>query len=220
MYCSSPWSPRVSWRRVWPERKRLLVTTRSHRLEDASNGASTVLTVNSTTDAYIKFNMGGFSTLSSGSQVQQATLKLFLDTTPTAGNLEICALDTSVSWTESTLTGTPSTTPPCSLSVGSVSIAVQQADACTSGAACTYVVADVTTIVQYWINNPGTNNGFGLVSDGTLAASFDSKENPSTSHDPRLDILLTQGVTGATGATGPAGAAGAIGATGAADRTV
>ena len=26
----------------------------------ASNGASTVLTVNSTTDAYIKFNMGGF----------------------------------------------------------------------------------------------------------------------------------------------------------------
>ncbi|MGA8230036.1 MAG: hypothetical protein WB795_01040, partial [Candidatus Acidiferrales bacterium] len=39
-----------------------------------SNGASTVLVVNPTNDAYIKFNMAGFSSVSSGSQVQQATL--------------------------------------------------------------------------------------------------------------------------------------------------
>jgi len=178
-----------------------------------ANGASTVLIVNSTNNAYIKFNMAGFSNVTSGSQIQQATLKLFLDTAPKDGNLQICALENSVAWTESSLAGDPGTTPPCSSAVGTVSVPVAQADACPSGtgSACTYIIADVTTIVQYWLNTPGSNNGFGLVSDGTLVASFDSKENTATAHDPRLDIYLVQGVAGATGPAGPAGPAGPTG---------
>ena len=94
---------------------------------------------------------------------------------------------------------------------------MEQADACSSGSACTYVIVDVTAIVQYWLSNTGSNNGFGLSSSASF--SFDSKEQTSTSHDPRLDILLTPGVTGPTGPTGATGATGATGGTGAAGPT-
>ena len=78
-------------------------------------GASTNLLVNSTTNAYLKFNMGGFSSVGSGSQVQQATLKLFLDTVtnpPTGGTLSVCPLEDSIPWNDSQLDGTAGTLAP------------------------------------------------------------------------------------------------------------
>ena len=189
----------------------------------APNGTSPALTVSSGTNAYLKFNLNGFSSVTSGSQIQQASLKIFLDTIADAGTISICALAPNGSpnppWTEASLTGSPSdgSTPSCLSGAGTpavTTINVSQQDACTTGSPCTYVVADITPIVQYWFNNlgqsPSSNNGIMLYTTGFQGA-FDSKENGVTSHDARIDMVLA---LGGTGATGPTGATGATGATG------
>jgi hypothetical protein len=68
-----------------------------------------------------------------------------------------------------------------------------------------YILINVTSAVQAWLSGSETNNGIALVANGTFEASFDSKENTTTSHAPELDIAYAGGdgtITGVTTAGG------------------
>ena len=53
-----------------------------------------------------------------------------------------------------------------------------------------WITVDITDLVADWIDLPSGNFGIALVSTGAFA-SFDSKENVSTSHEPRVQIVLS-----------------------------
>src|SRR5579885_474484 len=81
--------------------------------------------------------------------------------------------------------------------------------------AAVYVTADLTTLVQSWITNSGTNNGISVAASAGAPSTvvfFDSKENTSTSHPAVLQVTLANsGPQGPTGPTGPTGATGPTG---------
>ncbi len=58
-----------------------------------------------------------------------------------------------------------------------------------------YILIPMTSTVQGWVNTPSSNDGVALVAIGTFNASFDSKENTTTSHPPELDIVVA-GIAG------------------------
>jgi len=172
-----------------------------------------------TSKSYIKFNLG---TLPSGVNVSKATLRLFVDQVAAPGSFDVYQLNTS--WTESTLTynnapalGTSAT--------GNHPIAF------TSSTLNQFIVIDITSLVQGWMNGSIANNGVALaLTTPGGAVAFDSKESIYTSHQPELEVALTgpagpqgpqgpQGVKGDTGATGPQGQQGVKGDTGATGAT-
>ena len=53
--------------------------------------------------------------------------------------------------------------------------------------------------MQAWLNGSQANDGLALVANSTFNASFDSKENTTTSHPPELDIVFAGGGGGITG---------------------
>ena len=176
-----------------------------------NNGTNVHLVVASpNTNAYIRFSLAEIPSTLNGSSVEKATLRLFVnDVAITAGNFYICRLEANQVWTEDTLTGLNH--PGCDLTTPAIEAAVP------SGAHQDYLLVDITPIVQYWLNNSGTNNGIGIWSSnpstsvGTgVNVTFDAKEDTDTSHDPQMDIVLTTG--GSAGATGPTGPTGATGA--------
>ena len=48
-----------------------------------------------------------------------------------------------------------------------------------------YILINVTSAVQAWLNGSQANDGLALVANSTFNASFDSKENATTSHPAR-----------------------------------
>jgi N-acetylneuraminic acid mutarotase len=170
------------------------------------------------TATYIKFQLQSSLPPSvAATNVAKATLKLYVSIgTSPAGSINIYPVTSS--WTESTLS--PSSPPTLAATAFATGI--------TFGSADSFLAIDVTQLVQDWLKGP-SNGGFAndgiaieAASNSTFAV-FDSKENIVTSHEPRLEIVLTdagpqgpQGPTGPTGATGPSGATGAPGAPGAA----
>ncbi|HEY6388718.1 MAG TPA: DNRLRE domain-containing protein, partial [Candidatus Acidoferrum sp.] len=163
-----------------------------------------------TTTTYIKFQLtSSLPPNVAATNVQKATLKLFLSplTVPT-GAIDIYPV--TGSWTESTL----------STSSAPTLAATPIASDVTLGMANTFLVVDVTQLVQDWLNGTANggfaNDGIALVAHtGSSYAVFDSKESVVTSHEPRLEIALANtGAQGPQGSQGPAGATGATGATG------
>jgi hypothetical protein len=76
-----------------------------------------------------------------------------------------------------------------------------------------FLVVDVTELVQEWLDRTLENNGLVLVPNAAgVSVEFDSKENPTTSHEPELEITLR--ATGAAGPPGPPGPAGPRGPAG------
>ena len=77
----------------------------------------------------------------------------------------------------------------------------------------TYLVFDVTELVQDWVDSPATNFGVALVGSDNVNMRFLSKE--SQTPGAILDITLYEsGGAGAAGPAGPAGPAGAAGPAG------
>src|SRR4029077_741772 len=67
-----------------------------------------------------------------------------------------------------------------------------------------YVIIDITSAVDAWLDGTQTNDGVALVANSPLNASFDSKENTTMSHPPELDIVFSGNGT-ITGVTTPSG---------------
>ena len=178
-------------------------------------GTSTILGLQPNVYSYIRFNLSG---IPANATVQSAVLRLFVDgpSVPIAGTFNVYQVNTS--WSETTMTW--NNKPALgSLVAGPVSL--------NSGSYQNFVLVDITSLVQQWINGTVTNNGIVLVTT-TVGSSyaFDSKEATAYSHQPELDIAIpgaqgaqgpqgASGLTGAQGATGPQGPQGAPGATGA-----
>jgi hypothetical protein len=173
------------------------------------NGGATTLTINSSTDALIQFDLSKLQLLGlQTSNIQKAYLTLFVDAVTNPNSPQTIAIGLpGQAWSEATATGS-------SFNYGSVSIF--QTGIVVPGVN-QFLTIDITPQVQAWLATNAPNNGVIVeaAADTLTAFSMDSKENPNTSHQPSLDIILTDtGLTGATGLTGSIGPTGSTGVTG------
>jgi hypothetical protein len=154
-------------------------------------GAATLLYVNGATEiAYIQFNL---SSIPTGASVSQATLKLYVNAITTGGTFNIDYV--TGTWNERTIKS--NLAPALGAAIA------------TSGTLATtsknqYILINVTSAVQAWLSGSVANDGLALVANSTFNASFDSKENTTTSHPPEFDIVFAgRGtITGVTTASG------------------
>jgi hypothetical protein len=149
------------------------------------------------TKTYIKFQLqSSLPSTVAAANVAKATLKLFISPSCNpSGAIDIYPVTSA--WAESTLNA--SSPPAVASAAFATGIAV--------GKANSFLVVDVTSLVQEWLNGSANggldNDGIELVADtSTTNVIFDSKESFITSHEPRLEIVLVH--------SGPAGAAATI----------
>lgn len=177
----------------------------SSSTRNAKYGGANNLLVNANLTTLIRFDLGTVPPGTAGIDVEKATLLLWLNDVSTAGSVEVYAITSD--WSEKTVTYN---TQP---GMGALPIATI---AITSPMEAGYVTVDVSNLVRYWLDTPGTGYGVALRAVGTASATFDSKENVGI--PPMLDITLltggSVGPAGPAGPIGPAGPAGPIGATG------
>jgi len=155
-------------------------------------GAKTLLDVDGASQiTYIQFNLASLPTTAS---ISQATLKLYVNGVTTAGSFNVDYVNSG--WSESTIDA--SNAPTLGTTIAS-QVSVTTADKNQ------YILINVTSAVQAWLSGSETNNGLALVANSTFSATFDSKENTTTSHAPELDIAFAGGegtITGVTTASG------------------
>jgi TGF-beta propeptide len=155
-------------------------------------GAQKTLDVDAAKEiTYIQFNLASVPATAS---ISQATLKLYVNTVTTAGSFNVDYV--SGSWEEGTIDA--SNAPPLGSAIAS-NIALTTSDKNQ------YILINVTSAVQAWLSESETNNGLALVANSSFSATFDSKENTTTSHPAELDIAFAGGdgtITGVTTASG------------------
>jgi len=155
----------------------------------------TVSSASSIQTTYIQFDLSSVPSGYSGANVAKATLKLYVNAVTTAGSFNIDFVDGS--WTEKTITA--SLSPALGTTIAS-SVPL------TTANAHNYLLIDVTSAVQAWLNGTQANDGIALVANSPLSASFDSKENTAQSQPAELDLVLTGNgsgtITGVTTASG------------------
>ncbi|HEV2401932.1 MAG TPA: DNRLRE domain-containing protein [Candidatus Sulfotelmatobacter sp.] len=155
-------------------------------------GAKTLLDVDAASQiSYMQFDLGS---IPSGSSITQATLKLYVNTVSKTGSFNVDYVN--VAWSEATIDW--SNQPPLGGTIAA-SVPVVTADKNQ------YLLINVTSALQAWLNGSETNNGIALVANGTLNMTFDSKENTGTSHPPELDVVFTPGQGTITGVVTGAG---------------
>jgi hypothetical protein len=155
-------------------------------------GAATTLDVDGATQTtYIQFNLASVPATAS---VSQATLKLYVNSVTTAGSFNVDYVNGS--WAEGTIDS--SNAPPLGAAIAS-NVDVTTADKNQ------YILVNVTSAVQAWLNGSETNNGLALVANSSFNATFDSKENTTTSHPAELDIAFAGGDGTITGITTDSG---------------
>jgi len=143
-------------------------------------GAKTLLDVDAASQiSYIQFDLGS---IPSGASVSQATLKLYVNSVTTAGGFNVDYVNGS--WSEGTIDY--SNAPPLGASIASgVEITTTEKNH--------YVLINVTSALVAWLNGSQANDGIALVANGSFNATFDSKENTTTSHPPELDVVFAGG---------------------------
>src|SRR5580698_2387416 len=155
-------------------------------------GAATLLDINGAKQTtYIQFNL---ASIPSTASVSQATLKLYANAVTTAGSFNVEYVNGA--WSEGTIDA--SNAPPLGAAIAP-NVAVTTADKNQ------YILVNVTSAVQAWLNGSETNNGLALIANSSFNATFDSKESTTTSHPPELDIAFAGGdgtITGVTTASG------------------
>ena len=171
-------------------------------------GANALLNVESASQTtYIKFDLSSIPSGYTGANIAKASLKLYVNAVTTAGSFNVDYV--TGTWAEKTITANLS--PALGTTIASnVSL--------TKPSAGTYIIINVTSAVQAWLNGTQANDGIALVANSPLNCSFTSKENTGTSHPPELDIVFnstgSQGPAGPAGPQGPQGPQGTPGASG------
>jgi hypothetical protein len=155
-------------------------------------GANVLLEVDGASEiSYIAFNL---ASIPSGASVSQATLKLFVNGVTQAGSFNVDYV--TGAWTESAVTYNLSPALGNTIASGVV---------LTTASKNQYILINVTSAVQAWLSGSQANDGLALVANSTFNASFDSKENTTTSHPAALDVVFAGGsgtITGVTTANG------------------
>lgn len=172
---------------------------------DASSnfGTATGMHVNTKNTAFVHFSLASLPSSVTSADIEKATLILYASKVTAPGTVDLSVADGS--WNESTLTAA---TAPTLTAIPGATAAVSASEE--------YIMIDVTTTVEGWLNAPAANNGFAIVPDSstpTVSVLFDTKESTTTSHPAQLEITLVN--TGAQGPQGPAGPAGPQGVPGA-----
>jgi hypothetical protein len=149
-------------------------------------GANVLLNVNGAKEiAYIQFNL---ASIPAGANVSKATLKLYVNAVTTAGSFNVDYVNGS--WVESTIS---SSLAPA------LGTTIEANVPLTVAAKNQFVLIDITTALQAWLSGSQTNDGIALVANGAFNASFDSKENATTSHPAELDVVFAGGGGGGGG---------------------
>lgn len=140
----------------------------------------------------------GDSTLPAGTVISRATLRLWVSNVEIAGNVDVRAV--LAPWDEATISASAA---PAIDSASLITVPVAATDKGN------FLAFDVTPLVQEWINGTLPNHGLAIIpSPGSLVrASFNSKENTTTSHAMELEITPAD-TTGLPGPPGPVGAVG------------
>jgi Collagen triple helix repeat (20 copies) len=159
------------------------------------------------TNTYIRFDLSHLPAGTTGEKVRKATVRLFVNEVTSPGSFAVQRVTSA--WTEDNFS---SQTQPSlgSTEISNVALSRQSEE--------NYLILDITSLVKDWLNQVQPNYGIALVPNGNISATFDSKENIQTSHDPQLNIVLAdvgqqgppgvQGPQGLQGVPGPAGTAG------------
>jgi hypothetical protein len=154
-------------------------------------GANVLLDVDGATQAaYIQFNLASIPSTYTSADITKATLKLYVNTVPTAGSFNVDYVNGT--WVENTITHNLAPALGTTI-VASVPI--------TTADKNQFILIDVTAALQAWLSGTA-NDGIALVANGTFNATFDSKENGATSHAPELDIVFGGTLSGVTTASG------------------
>ena len=156
-------------------------------------GANVLLYVDGATETtYIQFNL---ASIPASASVSEATLKLYVNSVTTAGTFNVDYI--TGAWAESKITANLHP---------ALGAAITTSGTLTTASKNQYILINVTSAVQAWLNGSQANDGLALVANSTFNASFDSKENATTSHPPELDIVFAggggSGITGITTASG------------------
>jgi len=159
-------------------------------------GAKNLLNVQSASQTtYIQFDLSSIPAGYTGSNIAKATLKLYVNTVPTAGSFNVDFVNGS--WSEKTIT---SNMAPALGTTIAPSVALSNTNVKD------YILVDVTAALQAWLNGTQPNDGIALVANSPLSATFDSKETTTQSHPPEIDVVFTSssggGITGINTASG------------------
>ncbi len=157
-------------------------------------GAKTLDISSAGETTFIRFDLTAVPAGYTGASIAKATLKLYVNTVPTAGSFNVDLVNGT--WMEKTIDY--SNEPALGTTIAaSVPLATSNK--------LDYVSIDITPAVVEWLNGTQPNDGIALVANSPLVATFDSKETTTTSHPPELDIVFASGggtITGITTASG------------------
>ena len=142
--------------------------------------------------SFIRFDLSMLPIEVTGNEIQKATLRLFIGQVGRAGSFDVSRVQGD--WNEATLSF-----DTAAGIVGNVEAIVPVA----AEHANEYLLVDLTALVKEWVDGTQPNDGVALVPIGDVNLEFDSKEAKGTSHDPRLEIVLSppetaNGVTSVT----------------------
>ena len=197
-------SPAIAFAQAPPAADSILVSSRPNQ----NYGSSSILAVQNGVTSLIQFNLSG---IPANASLQKASLRLYVDAVQTPGAFDVYPVESA--WTENQVNFQNAPALGASATGGkplTISRAAQN----------DFVLVDITTLVQQWINGETPNNGLALALIGTTGCfSFDSKESIFTSHEPELEVVLNsipgpQGPQGTLGPAGPQGTAGPQGPAG------
>jgi hypothetical protein len=157
---------------------------------NANHGANPNLNVSSSERVYLKFKLSTLPADTPGSEVEKATLKVYLGKVKEAGKLELFAV--AGNWDETGITA--NNAPP----LGSLVATTEEIGLGQEGK---FVAIDITSLVQQWLGDDGQganglpNYGIAILAQPTATPrvaelSLDSKENAETSHEAQLTIQL------------------------------
>ena len=133
-------------------------------------------------------------TNTSSADIDKATLKLFISSVGSPGNLTVRRVNTG--WAEATI-------PVGGIAPVLDTVTPAKTFNIKTGFARRWVELDVTDLVKGWVDTPTSNKGLALTVEGasSLDAVIDSKESTATSHQALLDVVLklAAGPTGGNG---------------------
>jgi len=156
-------------------------------------GAKTLLDVESASrTTYIQFDLSAIPSGYTSADITKASLKLYVNAVTTAGSFNVDYVNGT--WSESTITYN---------NAPALGTTIAASFPLTTKEKNQYILIDITAALQAWLSGT-TNDGIALVGNSPLNASFDSKENTTTSHPAELDIVFAgRGtITGVTTASG------------------
>ena len=146
--------------------------------------------------ALLRFDLSTLPPGSTGASVARANLVIFADQAGTGSTFNVVRLNSP--WAEGTVSN------------NSVPIfGTAEVTAVPLSADSSFAAVDVTALVKAWLNGTLANNGLALVPNAAGSQiDLDSRENSTTGHYARLDIILNgpagpQGNLATAGETSP-----------------